>query len=152
VKRLLHRLKFEGLLVAARPLAELALDVLRSHPFATAGTVVVPVPAHWQSRLRRGYNQSEWIAWYLAKGLRLPFRTALAKSRTTVPQVNLPRTQRLENPSGTCRARRVRRIRGQNVLLVDDVMTTAATASECARALKEGGAAEVYAFAVARQA
>lgn len=152
VRRLLHRLKFEGLQAAAGPLARLALERLRRLPFVTELDAVVPVPMHWLKRARRGHNPSELIARELASGLGLPFAQPLVKVRATAAQMELLRARRLENPKGAFRARRRRALEGRAVLLVDDVMTTAATVAECARALREAGVARVFAFAVARQA
>jgi ComF family protein len=154
VRRLLHRLKFENLALAAGPLADLAVEALRRDPSGLAGgaEVVVPVPVHWIRRNRRGFNQSELIARRIARALGLPLVAALRKVRATEPQVELERERRLANPRGAFRARRAAAIRGRPVLLVDDVMTTASTAAECSRALLEAGAREVFAFAVARQA
>jgi ComF family protein len=152
VKRLIHRMKFEGLSVSSRPLADLTLEVLRGHSFATEADALVPVPMHWRARTRRGYNQSERIAARVARGLGRPCENLLGKSRVTDPQVSLARAQRLDNPRGSFAVRSPKRVRGRTLLVFDDVMTTAATAAECARVLREAGAAKVYAFAVARQA
>jgi ComF family protein len=152
VKRLLHRLKYEGHSVSARALAGLAVEALRGKAFAESVERVVPVPMHWKRRIQRGYNQSERIASPLAKGLGKPWCAALVKTRASEPQVDLSREARHRNPVGTFAVRRGRFVAGRTVLLVDDVMTTAATVSECARVLKEAGATSVVAFAVARQA
>ena len=107
---------------------------------------------YWKRRMQRGYNQSERIASPLAKGLGKPCLSALVKTEAREPQVDLSREARHNNPAGSFTARGGRALAGRNVLLVDDVMTTAATVSECARVLKEAGAGRVIAFAVARQA
>jgi len=152
VKRLLHRLKFERFAQAAKPLSALAVTRLEASPFPGPFQAVVPVPMHWRKKHRRGYNQAELLAKGIARRLGLPAVRALAKTRTTDAQVDLPRSKRLDNPQGAYRARRAGRIRGRSILLVDDIMTTASTVSACAQALKECGAEKVYAFAVARQA
>jgi predicted amidophosphoribosyltransferase len=61
VRKLLHRLKFENLALAAEPLAGFAVEALRRDPwgFAAGAQAVVPVPVHWTRRRRRGFNQSE---------------------------------------------------------------------------------------------
>jgi len=151
VKRLLHRLKFEGLEAASRPLAERALDIVAGHPLLEGLDASVPVPVHWRRRLQRGYNQSERLSRRLAAGLRLDHLEALRKTGRREPQVNLPREKRLRNPHGAFAPTHRAGIRGRAILLVDDVMTSAATASECARVLKDAGAKRVVALAVARQ-
>jgi ComF family protein len=114
-----------------------------------APDAVVPVPLHWWRRLRRGYNQSEALARGLARVLALPCRTSwLRRARHTPSQVGKSAEQRRANVRGAFRAARVPA--GASVLLVDDVMTTGATASEAARALKEAGAGRVVAAALGR--
>jgi len=70
--------------------------------------------------------------------------------RNTAPQVGLTNAQRRLNVSGAFRARGGIMLRGKRILLVDDVMTTGATASSCARALKMAGATEVTLLTLAR--
>jgi ComF family protein len=101
---------------------------------------VVPVPLHWRRRLWRGYNQSAAIARGIGSRLRLPCRTwRLWQTRATVPQKSISSpTRRRENVKGAFAAAGT--LKGSRVLLVDDVMTTGATACEAARALRRAGA------------
>jgi ComF family protein len=100
---------------------------------------VVPVPLHWWRRWRRGFNQSEMIARCAAQELRLPCRSDVLRCiRRTGEQKRLSPTQRRENVRDAFRAARLPA--GSRVLLVDDVMTTGATAHEAARALRGAGA------------
>jgi ComF family protein len=112
---------------------------------------VVPVPLHWLRRWRRGYNQSESIARSIANHLHIPCHSSwLRRLRNTPDQTLQTPTGRRENVRGAFRARRRARARGQAILLVDDVMTTGATANEAARALRAAGAARVVVAALAR--
>ena len=105
---------------------------------------VVPVPLHWRRRWSRGYNQSEVLAAAWSLVLEAPLRRHwLRRSRPTALQTTLTPTARQENVRGAFRAARDSRLRGATVLLVDDVLTTGATASEAAKALKRAGAASV---------
>lgn len=135
-------------------LGELLGECLAQHRRAAleglAPDVVVPVPLHWLRRLARGYNQSAAIAHGLAVRLRLPCRGWLKRVRATPSQKSVPGGQRWENVRNAFRARARPRLAGRHVLLVDDVMTTAATASEAARALLAGGAARVSVAVLAR--
>jgi len=109
--------------------------------------VVVPVPLH-RSRLReRGFNQAA----DLARHLGLPTVSAVRRVRATATQTSLPGAQRHRNVRAAfAPARRIDRVRGRRVLLVDDVSTTGATLEACARVLKEAGAGEVLALTAAR--
>jgi ComF family protein len=113
--------------------------------------VVVPVPLHWFRRWRRGHNQSAAIARGLASCLQIPcFPSWLRRLRNTPAQTTQSPAGRRENVRGAFRARRRARLKGKSVLLVDDVMTTGATANEAARALRAAGATRVTVAVLAR--
>lgn len=105
---------------------------------------VTPVPLHYRREAKRGYNQSLLIAKHLCKRLGLKLDTSLlVRSRDTRQQARSTGAQRRRNlkdafiADDSCR--------GLSVLLVDDVRTTGATLSECAKALKKCGCDKVYA-------
>ena len=114
----------------------------RSNPQARFD-VVLPIPMHWLRRLGRGFDHARAIAAGLARELSLPLGRELVRIRNTPPQVNLSRTRRMENVRGAFAVRDRVAIAGAQVLLVDDVTTTGATASEAARALLDADAAGV---------
>jgi len=104
---------------------------------------VVPVPMDRGARMRRGFNQAESIARALAARWRLPMAPeAIAKVRATRPQSSLGREERLRNLAGAFRARSPG-LNGARVILVDDLVTTGATARACAYALRGAGARAV---------
>jgi ComF family protein len=112
---------------------------------------VAPVPLHWLRRWRRGYNQSAALARGLCAGLGLPLRPRwLRRIRHTPSQAQLSAAARRDNVRGAFRAGRGVRLDGLCVLLVDDVLTTGATASEAARALRAAGARRVVTAALSR--
>jgi ComF family protein len=123
--------------------------------------VLVPVPLHRLRERERGFNQAELLARGLARGLnrRGPGRASraprvearcLSRARATLPQAGLSLPARQENVRGVFEVRQPERVRDRVVVLVDDVMTTCATASACGGALKRAGARQVVVLTLAR--
>lgn len=113
--------------------------------------VVIPVPLH-RGRLRwRGFNQAAMLGAVVARRIARPLDAAtLTRVRATPPQTARNRRERRENMRGAFTVRRPARIANHSVLLVDDVMTTGATADECARMLIRAGARRVDVLTLAR--
>jgi ComF family protein len=112
--------------------------------------LVVPVPLHWQRRWSRGYNQSEVLAHALADRLGMPCRPGwLWRTRATPLQTEQSPAARWDNVRGAFATAPRPDLKGRTVLLVDDVLTTGATASEAARALRSAGADRVVAAVLA---
>lgn len=120
----------------------------RALPRETAVDVVVPMPLHWRKRWQRGFNQAELLANEIARRWHAPVRNVVRRRKNTAAQAGLTNAKRRANVQGAFRVRG--RLDGKHVLLVDDVMTTGATASACARALKRAGAARVTLLTLAR--
>ncbi len=139
----IRALKFRGLRHGGRWLGSMLAQKVAATGELAAIEVIQPVPLHWLRRLSRGFNQSDVIAAAMARQLDVPLAADLKRVRNTPPQVNLPRTRRLQNVKGAFAAPRPTDIEGRHVLLVDDVTTTGATANEAARALLEAGARRV---------
>lgn len=113
--------------------------------------LVVPMPMHWARRLVRGVNSPELIAEVLAQRLGLPMKMrALRRRRLTPLQTELGRQERHVNQRHSFRASGRAGLAGRRVLLVDDVLTTGATADEAGRILREAGAAAVFVAVIAR--
>lgn len=112
--------------------------------------LVVPVPS---SRRGRGYNVPALMALPVARALGLPLeQEALVRVHKNRPQAGLSLDERLVNVAGAFRAREPGSLEGKRILLVDDVITTGATASACAQALLDAGAQSVFAVALAAAA
>ena len=112
--------------------------------------IVVPVPLSPTRQRERGYNQSALLARPIGLILGKPFTTfGLIRIRDTRSQVELTAAERKVNVEGAFKAER-EIVEGKRILLVDDVTTTGSTLRECAKALKEGGAAEIYCLTLAR--
>ncbi len=113
--------------------------------------VIVPVPLHWRRRWGRGHNQAEGIARGLSDGLRVPVRRALWRVKHTRLQSAGSRERRWANAAGAFRAVPWAGVPGLRVLLVDDVLTTGATADAAAEALRRVGAAQVHVAVLAHR-
>ncbi|MBS1990159.1 MAG: ComF family protein [Cyanobacteria bacterium SZAS LIN-3] len=111
--------------------------------------VLVPVPLHAGKRRERGFNQAEELAFHLGRELNLKMdNTSLLRTRATRPQFGLSRGQRRRNLQGAFAASKS--LAGQNVILVDDVLTSGATIYECALSVARAGGNVVGAITLAR--
>jgi ComF family protein len=112
--------------------------------------MVVPVPLHPARQRERGFNQAALLANLLVPSAAAPVREILERTRYTTTQTAHDRAERMENLHGAFRLRKNQDVRDLRVLLIDDVLTTGSTLSECARVLKAAGAASVHAATAAR--
>jgi ComF family protein len=113
--------------------------------------LLLSVPADPARISKRGFDSSAEIARILSRLLGLPYLArVLRKKHSTAPQSGLTRQQRLKNISDSISVSSQHQIKNKTVLLIDDVMTTCATAEECSRSLRQAGAAEVRVAAAGR--
>ena len=152
VRNLLHGLKFQRRRGNAAPLAWLLsmADEAELAGLPLEGGIAVPVPLAASRREERGYNQVDLIFadWCIAQGMRWD-AGSLERLRPTAPQWDLTRTERAKNMKGAFFVNAPAKIRNQNILLVDDIVTTGRTLEECAVVLHQAGAASVHALALA---
>src|SRR2546421_12101149 len=151
VRKLVHEFKYAKQRhlrypVAGWPRETLSDPRLRGRHF----DVIIPVPLHPARERERGFNQATLLAELLATSTTAPLRTALERTRYTTTQTAYDRAERMENLHGAFRLRKNRDVRGLHVLLIDDVLTTGSTLSECARVLRKAGAVSVHAATAAR--
>lgn len=146
LKEAIHLLKFGGVKRLAHPLGKL-LCSLRGYEMADA---LIPVPLHRKRLISREFNQSALLAKYVGEQISVPvIPDALLKTRNTRPQSNTDgRSERLKNIKNAFEV--MQDVRGKELVLVDDVITTGATIKECARVLMKAGAARVTVLALAR--
>jgi ComF family protein len=150
---LVHELKYRGRRRVAARLAEELLASERTRTLLEGDALLVPVPLHPRRRRERGYNQSELLARELERRTgRVVAARSLVRRKETAPQTGLSAAERRRNVAGAFAVRHRGKVAGRVVVLVDDVWTTGATALECARILREAGAAEVRLLSVARVA
>jgi ComF family protein len=149
---LVHALKYEGWPELASLMAEDMARVVDLRRFPEGRPVVVPIPTTPRRLRGRGYNQAEVLARCLAERLGLELRHALVRTSESRSQTTLTPTERQRNVRGAFSpaARGEVEVRGAHVLLVDDVLTTGATAGEAATVLARMGARSVTLVAFAR--
>lgn len=132
-------------------MGELLADQVEQLGWKPQCDVVIPLPSHWWRRWTRGTSGPELLAERLADRLSLPCQKRwLACQRRTRKQGMLLPAERAENVRGAFRVRQPDAVRGQRILLVDDVMTTGATLKEAATALLRARASAVYVAVLAR--
>lgn len=133
-------------LVASWLFAALDDDRLRVREF----DLIIPVPLHPARERERGFNQAALLAELLSARMSIPARPVLERTRYTTTQTAFDRAERMENLRGAFRLRKNADVRQRRILLIDDVLTTGSTLSECARVLRRGGARSVHAATAAR--
>ena len=157
LRDLIHLLKFEQVRPAAKVLGRVLAGTIAGLEKAmpVGAIAVVPVPLHKRKRAQRGFNQAEMIAREALSQLARPKRFdlctgVLLRCRETESQIGLTSHQRRENLRGAFAVNDPTRVAKRDILLIDDVVTTGTTVSECARVLLRAGAARVWVATVAR--
>lgn len=153
VSRLIIVFKYKFVKSIAGHLADFLIIFLlnlKNAGFDLNDFLIIPVPLSKKRKRWRGFNQAEEIAKPLAEYLKLPLLSGnLLRIKHTRPQVKLNEAERKKNLAG-CFGWKGEDLRGRKILLVDDVATTGTTLNECAKALKENGAKEVWGLAAAK--
>ena len=146
IREMIHQLKYEGMTELAGILAWIGYRELVGRRWND--WMIVPLPLHRRRLTERGFNQAELLARGIARQLNLEFQSnRLMRVRATQQQIKLRGRDRRHN---VYQAFRARDVHNRKVLVIDDVMTTGATLEDCARALKDAGASQVWAGVVAR--
>jgi ComF family protein len=150
IREAIHQLKYRNLRSLAGPLAVLMVDYFRTH--GIPAEILMPVPLHPRRLRERGYNQSSLLAKELGKLTSLPVdESSLVRQKYALPQA---RTQSVEerraNMAGAFKCRG-ETIKDRQILLIDDVATSAATLDACAATLKQVGARSVWGLVLARE-
>jgi ComF family protein len=150
VRRIVHAFKFGGQSSLAPVLGAQLSEAYEDHRFDV--DLIVPVPLTGARKRWRGYNQALLLAKEMATLQQLPVVEALRRRGAVTPQAESSGVeQRYRNVHGAFAVSKPEAVRGQRVVLIDDVATTGATLGACARALTEAGADAVLALTVARE-
>ena len=147
---IIHDLKYNGKFSIGIFLGKLLAAAVNDKIQEWKIDLIVPIPLHHLKRAERGYNQSDFVAKGMNKILDIPVKSRLIKRiRFTETQTSLNLLERKENMKDAFALHRNKLLQNKNVLLIDDVITTGATISECGRIILESGAANIYAASVA---
>jgi ComF family protein len=151
IKELIHEFKYKGKDHIGSLLSKLMIDFIKEYNFPINHIdAIIPIPLHKVRLREREFNQSEIlgknIASFFNKNL-LP--KALLRKRETKAQIDIEKDKRFANVRGCFLAADPQEIKDKNILLIDDVLTTASTSSEAAETLKEAGAKIVFVLTLA---
>ncbi len=150
-KEAILTLKFRKETLIAEPLGALLREWIETEMSDMQFDLIVPVPLHPFRLKRRGFNQSLLLAEQIKDSFpSAQISEALLRIRPTMSQTLLPLQERKKNLKGAFQVRSPDEVKGKRILLVDDVVTTKTTVTECARILKKSGAISVHVLSVAR--
>lgn len=150
LREALHAFKYRGVVSLTEFFGALLVGYCEEFPFLRSVDFVLPVPLHPSREKERGFNQSLLLAWQVGRAFHLPVLTGgVSRVRPTLPQVGLKAKDRRKNVRGAFRVNVPELLQGKRILVVDDVLTSRATAESLARVLKEAGCRSVFVLAVA---
>ncbi len=150
IKEAIIRYKFFNKQYYHKAFALLLAGKIRKMTTDSNFDIIISVPLHRSKLALRGYNQSLLISKTVSKEIGLEEKSyTLSRIKQTESQSTLPKSERLSNVGNAFKVLKPHEINGKKILLVDDVLTTGNTLSECSRVLKESGAVEVVAAVIA---
>ena len=145
MRQQLHQFKFGGKSYLYQGFGEILIYTIEETELKDKIDAITFVPMHRKRKAQRGYNQSELLAQYVARGLELPLLdNHIVKAKWTVEQNKLGRAERKVNLIDSFKAINTEDIDGKEILIIDDIITTGATMEECAKTLMEAGAKTIY--------
>lgn len=141
VVELIRKLKYKSDFYAGLVLAKMMVETINNEGIKF--DIITYVPSDYSTIKKRGYNQSQYLASEIGKLLEVPFQELLLKSKTSKDQIGLGSFSRWDNLKDCYRAKKGIDVKGKIILLIDDVITTGATAYFCSEQLKKSGANKV---------
>lgn len=152
LKKCIHLFKYYGEKKLAKPLGRLMVDSLvKNDEFKRKIDLIIPVPLHRNDLKKRGFNQSVLLGKVTGDYLSIPVReNVLVKKKLTPFQINLSKKERKINILGAFSVEKPEEIKGQNILILDDVFTTGATVEECTKELMKARAKNIFVLTLAR--
>mgnify|MGYP000341350924 CR=1 FL=1 len=148
LKKLILEFKYESNYTAGYLLSNFLLEIIEENNIKA--DVICYVPMTKKAEKKRGFNQCKVIAKNISNATGIPVRKCIKKIRNTKEQKTLNKEERIENLSGAFKVNNVDNIKNRNVILIDDVITTGATISECQNILKKSGAKKIIVLTIAK--
>lgn len=154
-KKLIYNFKYKPYLLDLKNvLVDLFYEgIIQNEEFNknSKNAILVPVPLYSSKLKKRGYNQAEILANGISKKLRIEVRNLLLRTKNTKTQFSLGKKERKENMKGVFSLSSSTNLKGKTVFVIDDILTTGSTLSECANVLKRAGAKRVFGLTLARE-
>jgi len=152
LKKCIHLFKYYREKKLARPLGKLMVDyLLKNDEFKKRIDLIIPVPLHKNDLKNRGFNQSFLLGKVIGDYFSVPVQEkVLVKKKFTPYQVNLSKKEREKNILKAFSVERPEKIKGKNILILDDVFTTGSTVEECAKELMKARANNICVLTLAR--
>jgi competence protein ComFC len=153
ILQVIHRYKYNRALCFEPFLADLLIRQAVPSLQNAQWDLIVPVPLHPAKEREREFNQAERLARHLSRATQIPVNTELVRRvQPTATQTQLNRAERAGNVRAAFAPRSPKKLNGEKIILLDDVLTTGATTSACARFLRRAGAGDLCVWTVARGA
>ena len=150
IKHRIHSFKFHKKSYLYKYFIKLCLRERKTYEFLKSFDCITYVPMSYKKELKRGYNQSKLLAKELGKNLNLPVLNCLEKIKENKTQSSLSEKERIENVKDVYDLAKNVDIKGKNIILVDDILTTGSTARACSKVLKIHKIGEICLFAIAK--
>jgi ComF family protein len=145
-----HELKYNGRFKIGVHLGKLVATQLKDTILEWNPDIIVPVPLHPLKKAERGYNQSYFIAQGIRSELKIPVSDRIIRrKRFTESQTTMTLIERKQNIKGAFQIINKNKVCGKKIILLDDIITTGATLSECASILLDSNADKIFALSVA---
>jgi ComF family protein len=146
----IHSLKYEKKFPVGIFLGKTLANKIKNHRPNWKIDLIIPIPLHQLKKAERGYNQSFYVAEGIGKILGIAFSDKVVKRiKYTESQTTMTLDERRQNISGAFKVIKRNAVNSKTILIIDDVITTGATISECGKILLEEGAEDIYAASVA---
>ena len=151
IRQLIHAIKYHQHPEIALQVAARWAEEMQTTDFFDGVDAIIPLPVHWRHWLKRGYNQTYYIARGISRVTHIPVLRGVVvrRKRGTTQTQARGIDERKKNVQGSFRLKHMERVEGMHVLLVDDVLTTGATLTSCARELAKATGIRISVFALA---